>query len=114
MIGLSSPVFDPAGAFLLNESNGSNFDDTSRRMRKRATLDGGVVVSDAGHSYGDSTWQLTLENPSKSIADALERLLRVYQTLTLTTKRGAFTVAPARYRFNNDTITLTLEVIGAT
>lgn len=112
MISLSAPVFDPIGTFMLKPSKGSNFEETGRRIRKRATLDGGVIVSDAGHSYGDSTWSLVLDNPSKGVADGLARLLRLYQTMTLITELGAFIVVPSKYRFSNNIVTLKLEVIG--
>jgi len=114
MISLSALVFDPNGALLLQESTNSDFSSTKRRIRKRATLDGGVVVTDAGHSYGDSTWTLVLSNPPKAVADALNRLLRLYQTLLLVTAAGAFLVVPGAYSIANGTLTLVLEVTGET
>jgi len=112
MISLSAPVFDPQGSIVVALSQLSTIGDVSRRIRKRPTLDGGVVIIDRGHSFGDSTWTIVVDNASQEVADNLERMLRIYKTLTLVTKQGAFLVAPSTFSFKNGKATIKLEVIG--
>jgi len=113
MISLSAPVFDPQGSVQVTASANSTIGDISRRIRKRQTLDGGVVVIDRGHSFGDSTWTIVVDNVSKAVSDKLERMLRIYQTLTLVTPQGAFIVAPSTFSFKNGSASMKIEVIGA-
>ena len=55
MVGLSSILADTAGDIVFDMTQKSKLDDTSRRVSRTKTLDGGCVIVDGGFSESDKT-----------------------------------------------------------
>lgn len=108
---LSTLTFDLDGAVMLSLLPDSGRAETARRMNRVATLDGGAVVNDMGHSYADRTVTLRFAADDPVVFASVERLVRLYGRLRLTDDDGVYLVAPERLRPANDAHELTLLVL---
>jgi hypothetical protein len=72
----------------------SSLGNTTRRVTRIATLDGGAALNDFGHSYADRTVTLRWEPTSPQQLQNLERMVRLYSKLLLAKDDGLFLVAP--------------------
>ena len=111
MIHLSAPLFDPDGAITINESPASEITGISRRMNRIKTLDGGVAVNDRGHSPGDRDFRIRWRPRTEVEYMAVQRLVRLYPRLNVSTREGVFTVAPQSIDIRSGEATLTLLVL---
>ena len=59
MISLSSIEADAAGHVVFQEDGDSNFIDSSRRVSRTKTLDGGCLIVDGGFTDADRTFTVT-------------------------------------------------------
>lgn len=112
ILSLSSPTFDPEGALILHPSPDSQLADRARRVTRTATLDGGAAIHDAGYSVADRTLTIVLVLPSAPTVAALQRLLRLYGRLTVTTPEAVFLAVPERLFVGAEEATLTLLVLA--
>ena len=99
MIGISTPIFDLAGARIFRQVDVANRTG-ARRVSRTATLDGGVSVYDTG--YSDSDRDCTVTEPDAGI-DAVEfakRIVETYDLITLSMEDGAYEGIPESYRMN--------------
>lgn len=113
MLALATLVVDPFGAQLLDLPAGSaDLGDTSRRVSRVATLDGGAAVLDGGYTVADRTINIDLTGQSKATVDALKYLFQVHEKLILLTEDGAFNAAPERVSVSGNTARMTLLVSG--
>ena len=89
-VTLASEVFDPWGSIVLDIKPESDLSTLSRRVTRTATLDGGATIEDLGYCAADSTLniQILIRNPDDE--GRLLRLIKLYPTLTLATRYGAF------------------------
>lgn len=95
MIGLSSVTVDTAGSIVVTQTGmGTKYRDLSRRVTRTSTLDGGCAIYDNGFSDSDRDISVNIANASKTIVDFIERLIRLYSRIVMTTDDGAFSVAP--------------------
>jgi hypothetical protein len=108
---LSTLTFDLEGAVMLTLLPDTERGEVSRRMNRVATLDGGAVVNDSGHSYADRTVTLRFAADEPVVFAAVERLVRLYGRLRLTDDDGVFLVAPQRLKPAIDAHELTLLVL---
>jgi hypothetical protein len=108
---LSTLTFDLEGAVMLPLLTDSQRGETARRVNRVATLDGGAVLNDMGHSYADRTVTLRFAADDQVVYAAVERLVRLYGRLRLTDDDGVYLVAPERLRPANDAHELTLLVL---
>lgn len=61
MISLSSIAADMDGNVVFNVTGESTLDDSSRRVSRTKTLDGGCVIIDGGFSAADKTLNISTE-----------------------------------------------------
>ena len=117
MIGISTTIFDIDGSISFQTiSSGSQTRNVSRRISRRATLDGGVSVTDNGFSEGDRDFIIILKSIKKEHSDKLQRLVRLYPILNLSTDQGFYKVAPESFNQTNDEVTLrflSIELLSA-
>ena len=111
MIGLSAPLYDPAGSLRIDEMAASEINDLARRVNRIRTLDGGVSVNDTGHVAGDRNFRLRWRVPSAAQYEAVQRLVRLYPRLTVTTREGVFIAAPESVRMRDGQGDLQLLVL---
>lgn len=97
LAALSSITFDPSGYIELDLLPDHTDGEVRRRVNRVATLDGGAVVSDAGFSHADRTIQLRWQPRDKTTEDDVERLVRTYATLAVSTRSGVFLTSPESY-----------------
>jgi hypothetical protein len=100
-IGISSTIFDTAGALYLDGKDLSASEmlantSRSRRVTRTATLDGGVSVYDAGYAPGDRNMTVKVPDPSRAISDYLLYIAETYNEILITTEDGAYTGVPER------------------
>lgn len=113
MLGIATLTVDPFGAQLLTLKPGaSNLGDTSRRVSRVATLDGGAAVLDGGYTVTDRTISLDLSDQTKETIDALKYLCSVHSSLLVLTEDGAFKAAPERVSIAGSSASMTLLVSG--
>lgn len=94
MIHLSTPLFDPQGAIALDELPSSDLGSVSRRVNRVATLDGGSVSNDRGHTASDRTFRISWRIRSRDEYDAVQRLLQVHGRVRIATREGVFEGVP--------------------
>lgn len=101
-VALSPVGFDLAGHVAWEVSRpDTDLGETRRRVNRVATLDGGAVVNDFGHSEADRTVTLEWDAGAVLVAgvhEAVDRLVRLYGRLRLVTQDGVFLVAPESYK----------------
>jgi len=111
MISISALTYDPAGSIRLQELPSSDIDTVRRRVSRRATLDGGVVVNDGGFAHGDRNLLVRFRPTSRAQYDAVQRMVRLYPQLNVSTRDGVFRCAPNTLETRNGETTLALFVI---
>lgn len=97
-VHLTTLAFDIEGAVTLDVLPTSEMGDTARRMSRVATLDGGAVVNDFGHTAADRTITLRWRPQSRALEASVVRLVQLYGRLNVATRDGLFRVAPETYR----------------
>jgi len=105
---LSTLTFDPDGVASIDLLPSADLGESRRRMNRIATLDGGSVVNDFGHSDSDRTITLRWRQVSAAYEAGIERLVQDYSRLHVSTSAGFFLVAPESYRKNGNESTLVL------
>jgi len=90
MIVLMSPVFNADGNIHVKPLPDSNLDGVSRRVSRRATIDGGVWVDDFGYSDGDRTLSIKSNMDREDYARVKDFVQR-YGELVLINDDGVFT-----------------------
>jgi len=110
MIAISAPTYDTAGSIRIQELPSSDTDTVRRRVNRVRTLDGGVVVNDGGFAHGDRDLLIRFK-PTQAQFDAVQRLVRLYPQLDVSTRDGVFRCAPNTLETRNGETTLALLVI---
>lgn len=98
MIQLSAPLYDPLGHVRLDDLPSSELDAITRRVGRAQTLDGGVSITDGGHSAGDRTFLVRWKVHSESEYRKVQRMVSLYTLLTVSTREGVFSAAPRSIR----------------
>jgi hypothetical protein len=98
---LSATVFDPIGYVEINTDEFPDR-DTTRRVNRVITLDGGVAINDGGYSDGDLTFELEWKSDT-AVNSAILRMLQLYPRAVLSTRSGVFEVVLETYRLNAGT-----------
>ena len=98
MIHLSALLYDPLGHVMLDDLPSSELDAITRRVGRAQTLGGGVSITDGGHSAGDRTFLVRWKVRSESELRKVQRMVRMYTMLTVSTREGVFSAAPRSIR----------------
>jgi len=109
-VTLSTLTFDPLGTVVLDVLPEQTFGETRRRMNRVATLDGGAVFNDFGHTEADRTLSLRWLVQSAAAEAAIERLVQLYARVHVATPRGFYLAALESYNPGATESTLTLLV----
>jgi hypothetical protein len=94
---LSTVDYDPDVPITLDLLPSTDRGETTRRLNRVATLDGGAVFNDAGHTEADRTIELRWLPVSTEHEARIQRLVRLYGRVTCATQDGLFLAAPERY-----------------
>lgn len=113
MLSIATKTIDPFGAQLLYlRPGGASLGDTSRRVSRIATLDGGASIMDGGYTDTDRTIVVDLDGQDRITIDALKYLFQTYSSIIVMTEDGAFSAAPERISINASSARMTLLVSG--
>lgn len=108
---ISTTTWDITGFVELDVFPRNTSGETRRRVNRIATLDGGAVFNDFGHSEADRVIELTWRPTTRATEDAIDRMVQVYEQLQIATRAGVFLAAPEVYRPGADESTLRLLVV---
>lgn len=111
MITISTPTFDLNGSVVIHPLPGATDGETRRRVNRVATLDGGVAVNDRGYAEGDRTLEYEWRPVSKEHNDSVDRLVRLYPRVTVSTPSGVYTAVPQVFTPEADRCFITLLVL---
>lgn len=95
---LSTPTFDLLGVVELDLEDDTDLGETRRRVSRQATLDGGSVVNDSGHTEADRTLELRWVPSSAAVEANVDRLVRTYGELICSHRGGVHLVVPEAYQ----------------
>ncbi len=109
MIGLAARTYDPEGTLLAPWRDGTKAGDLSRRVSRTQTLDGGVAISDRGHSSGDRTVVVSLEGQPRAMVERAQRLLRLHGNITVSLRDGCYTGTPSDYNEARQELTVLIS-----
>lgn len=94
---ISAPTFDLSGYVEIDALPESTFHEAPRRVNRVKTLDGGAVINDGGFSDADRTITLRWQPVSETTEAAIERMLRLYSLVNVSTRGGVYSAAPDIY-----------------
>lgn len=89
--------FDPQGVVSVETINEQTPGESRRRVNRVATLDGGAAFNDFGFADADRTIELRWRSQDRETGDAIDRLVRLYGTVHVSTRAGFFLAAPETY-----------------
>jgi len=108
-MGISTLIYDLDGArtFYVSGKSAESMGFGRRRVTRTKTLDGGAVVYDAGFSYSDLEWNVSMQaNPGDGVVAFVRRIVRTYNLIKITNDLGVYTAVPSAYEEGNGVITL--------
>lgn len=107
---LSTKTLDAQGSIAIECDKNSQFGRMQRRLSKVRTLDGSSVVQDYGYTDTDRELRL-MWTADETITPAVERLVKYFQTLHLSTPAAFLEVAPRGIETRQNVTTLDLYII---
>lgn len=111
-IVLSALTFDPAGVVPLDVSPDGFYGDTTRRVNRVATLDGGAAFNDFGYSEADRTLTARWVPRKAATEAAVERLMQLYTRVYVATPRGLYLAVLQTFTPGASESTLTSLVVS--
>jgi len=112
MISIATPTFDLSGTLVLSHTEASVLDTQTRRVSRKATLDGGAVILDRGYTDADRDLNLRAKLVDLAQVGRAAYLLETYSQLLVSTERGCFLCAPVSKRVANGQLHLSFHVIS--
>ena len=112
LISLCATEYDPKGSGMIRLTSESavRMQSGQRRQSKTATLDGGVVLYDTGHTLSDTTWKVeSLASPAT--IDLIDYLCREYSELDLRYLNKQAKVSISSWHVTGDKISFNLSVL---
>lgn len=109
VIGLAARTYDPEGAMLIPWRAGTEIDSITRRVSRVRTLDGGVSVTNRGHSPADRTVVISLMGQPLAMIERARRLLRLHGHITVSIRDGCFTGTPSDYNEQRQQLTVLIR-----
>jgi hypothetical protein len=107
---LATLTYDLEGVVELDLADDTDIGETRRRVNRQATLDGGSVVNDAGHTEADRTIELRWTPTAASVEANVDRLVRTYGELICSHRGGVHLCVPEAYQHTPDSSRLRLLV----
>jgi hypothetical protein len=97
VISISTTTFDLNGHIDIDPVIDSPDGETVRRVSRVPTLDGGVATNDRGYSEGDRTLEYFWRPVSRAHNDAIDRIVRLYPQVYVSTPSGVYLAAPQSF-----------------
>lgn len=83
LVAISSVEFSATAHLLFEAAEDSDIENTSRRVSRTATLDGGCLITDDGFSNADTTFNLASKDPLSEYDLAILRTLHQDHSLVV-------------------------------
>lgn len=109
MIGITTLLYDVNGDLLFFEAPESSLEDTTPRVSRTATLDGGCIISHAGFSNSDRTFEIDAYLEDTEV-NKLRNIYENHSFVYIATVLGLFKGAISRFKNANGSIKLTILV----
>lgn len=109
---LSTTIYDFSGFVEIDLLPDYTDGEVRRRVNRVATLDGEAVINDGGFSDADRTLDLRWKSYSATEEANIERLVRTFGSLVVSTRSGVFLASPEFYTPRADESTLRLLVLS--
>jgi len=91
VISFSTVEYNPVGRLELEpDLSGSDYRSAGRRLSRSRTLDGGVVLDDAGFSDGDRIMEFQFKGVSAADHETLQAMAEDYPLVKVGTEDGLF------------------------
>ena len=111
IIAISTLTFDLEGALILRGAETlSKVSSVTRRLRKTATLDGGVTIENNGLSQGDRRFLLTVPLKNVEQYDNYLYLIENYPEVHISTREGFFLGVMAKVNRKSENALLDIEI----
>lgn len=107
IIGLASQLVDASGSFVLSVLPDTKCRENTRRVQRRKTLDGGVVITDGGFAHGDRTLQLQIAS-TEVLWAALWAFFQTALIVTVAMEDGCYLAAMEDLSERNGIILITI------
>jgi hypothetical protein len=107
---LSAPTYDPLASIKIDVLPDVELPERRRRTNRVATLDGGAVSNDFGYADADLTIELRWK-PTEAVDAAVDRMVRLYGSITVATRDGVFSAVPDLFAPGSDQSSLRLLVL---
>ena len=112
MVVISSIVFDVYGSLVIKKlSTDTVLEDSTRRITRTATLDGGASIYDGGYSAADRILTVGATPFTEAMLERVKYLIRNYPRVIVTCVAGGFECAFETYTVDATTLTLRFLVI---
>jgi hypothetical protein len=110
IVSISTLEFDIHGSVAFGVGEDSDLMQNSRRITRRATLDGGCSIVDQGFSHGDRKLDIRTTSITRDEFDVLWHIFKTYSIINVALKEGCFRAAIQSVRKHRDTTTLLILV----
>lgn len=109
MISISTVTKNANGSIIISEGPKSKLKESSARVSRTATLDGGCVITHSGHSHGDRTFKI-VGTISESDAAILQNIFETETFVNISTSEGFFAGVIEKLKTDNGNLKLTFLV----
>lgn len=106
-IGLASQLYNTDGDFILAVLPETQTREGLRRVTRRKTLDGGVVITDGGFAHGDRDLSIRIMS-SEALWAKLWTFFQAVLTVTISTDDGCYVASLEKISENNGEIYLSI------
>lgn len=89
MISFIHPEYNANGNIKIAELSDSKLNDSTRRVTRRATINGGVYLDDNGFSHGDRTFEIKAK-ATPGLVESVDQLKINYSQYKCLTNEGVF------------------------
>jgi hypothetical protein len=107
MIGLASQLYSVDGDFVLAVKPETQTRDATRRIARRKTLDGGVVITDSGFAHGDRDLSIRIVS-SEALWTQLWAFFQSVLAVTVSTDDGCYVASLEKITESNGEIYLSI------
>jgi hypothetical protein len=112
LVTLSAATVDPSGFLELDVADDTTAGQTTRRVTRVATLDGGAAVNDAGAADADRTITLRWQARTPAQEAAVDRLVRLHARVQVALPGAVFAAVPETYTPGQPESSLRLLVLA--
>lgn len=109
MIGIATYLYDENGDVVFYELPSTILEDSTPRVSRIATLDGGCVINHLGFADADRTFDIDAEL-DKSTVEIVRWIFENHQSVYLATSIGLFFGSLSRFKNESGRIKLTFWV----